>query len=390
MVSLRDAPLKTQTQYAFFYADISEHSRLVEIYKDQFKKTRTAFKRYISERVRKRNGCIHSWAGDGGTAVFWGEREAEHAVFAALESLTDMSLFNLEHNPLTERIDAKFGVHLGLTSAERKPDEWYGDGINKASKFFGTIKKSGVLQITQPVYNSLTVQLRGQFQKTRRFSRLNVFEFDRSSAYGPRKTGLRYLSAKTKVEVLNKGGDALITKRAEVQNTSPQEELRFIETNIGSAGSQMKWSDCRILAWQILRGKRKRELDIRSKMDDPHLKAWEIEFPPLKPDDPPLELEWSCRWNKMFPRRKEHWITHISNPCDFFETRVIFPKSAVLREEALKAFEIEGIATRRLLCSGYRAVPPEKSDTGRWEIFQRVDNPSEGQVYRLEWSLQRA
>lgn len=154
-------------EYAFVSVDMSGHSLLVQKYLEKFEPVRKQLRTYSEERIKKRGGAPFSWEGDGGMAIFWGDNDfVERAVWAALSILTDMYLFNLEHNPFSEFIDVKVGVHRGNATAKKLRGDWFGTGLNDAGHFFGKELLPGFVKITGPVYQALNIKARERFHKT--------------------------------------------------------------------------------------------------------------------------------------------------------------------------------------------------------------------------------
>lgn len=386
-------PLNKEIPVAFFLADMSKHTAFVDTYKRPFLPTRKAFKtNYLDPRVKRRKGAELSYAGDGGMFVFWDDGAARRAVLAALASVSDMYLFNLEHSPFPDVIDAKFGVHWGLAVTNIDPGHWGGDTINRTGHFFGDGLKSGVLRISQVVYDQLDSKMKGYFHKTKRYRNyFDVYEFDRRHTYEGSFAQAHLRSSIEILDILNKQGDVFITHNREVQNLSANIELKFINANIGCDTSAMTWDECDPKAWRVSGPKRRkgRKLVVNPRDDHPHLKSWSIEFPSLKPTDPPIEIGSSCRWNKMFPKSDEFWKSYASSPTDNLETRILFPKSLKPRVGSVEVLDITNANDHKIVKDAAEIITPAESESGRWEIHRTQTTIKENHTYKLEWSVER-
>jgi len=388
--NLTDIPKDKTLNVAFLHADMSGHSHLVIRYQEKFEPVRKAFQKYVEEKASRLSGAMFSWEGDGGTFVFWGEEVdfISGAVYAALSILSEMYVFNLEHNQFPEFIDVKVGVHLGSVKTRESPGDWYGEELNFAGKFFKDPNgiRPGTVSLTKSVFNSLALRTRERFHHTREFQGIEIYEFGRELLDPNFELFVGWISSDRTIDIKNPQGDTLIKHEISIINPHPSRDLDALSLHIGSPELEMEWKNCEVKAWEKKSGQilKVEPIDV----DDPYIKIWRIRFPALRPGSPPYQLAYSCCWNHMLPRKKDRWESKIPGPIEAFKIRIIFPPGQKLVEGSLLVSRFIDPGTAEYLTGMCCAIEPEKSESGRWEGWLTVMRPLPYYTYRLEWELE--
>jgi class 3 adenylate cyclase len=374
-------PIGTSTEYAFLYVDMSGHSELVERYSQQFAPVRIELRKLFEQKVKEYRGFCHPWQGDGGIAVFWqGDRFAQDATLAGLSVLIDMYKFHVEFNDFPEFIDVKVGVHMGPATATENAGDWLGEGFNEAGHFFGSSHMhTGSLRITSPVQKNLRMKLRQIFREAGEFKKHNIFSSDRHFLDPRTNRTVQYIKSSRVLDIQNEDGDTFIQQRVCFANVSTV-PISSIEIPVSSSTPlPRKVPD--ISAYIQDSGS---VLPTSIRESDFGRVSWNIEFPSLVPGKL-LELNYSVNWPKMFPNKKENWISSVPYPCDEICNKVILPKGLRPRADTVKVVEQEH--TRSYIhLDRHELIDANDSVSGRWEIEMKLAAPTAPRNYRLEWT----
>jgi class 3 adenylate cyclase len=138
-----------ERQMAVMRLDIVGNSILVkENPKPLIDKTYSNLRKIVNNAVVSRLGRLWTWEGDGALGVFMFDDYSRLAVFAAMEILNEMFLFNKTENPLNSNIRLRIAVHSGLLA--------YSDNETKCLKA-DTVQKAVTLESKAAVPNSLVI-----------------------------------------------------------------------------------------------------------------------------------------------------------------------------------------------------------------------------------------
>ena len=386
--TLADIPKDYPLFVVLLHVDMTGHSVLMARYKTGFEQVRLDFRSYAEGRVFRAGGVLFSWEGDGGTFVFWGEGDAVAGAMAALSVLSDMLLFNLQCNPFPEFVDIKLGVHRGIVTPREDPGNWAGEDLNFAGKFFKDPNgiRTGIISVTEPVFNSLNVRSRERFHWTRKFQDVSIYEFGRELLDPSIQLFVRYISANRIIDITNPEGDSVIKHYVTFVNPHPSRDLDALSLHIGSLDSEMEWKDCEVRAWE---SNSDQMLAVEpTDIDDPHIKTWRARFPALRPGSPPYALAYSCRWNRMFPRLKDKWESKFPGPIEVSETRVIYPPGMRPIVGSIQLSRYIDPGAVEYLSGPFTVTDKNASESKRWEVAITLTRPRPYYTHRLEWQLQ--
>jgi class 3 adenylate cyclase len=104
--------------------------------------------RIVAKAVHSRIGRIWSWEGDGALGVFMLGKYSRSAIFAGIEILNEMYIFNKTKNPLNSDVTLRLSVHSG--------DMVYSDDEKKCLKA-DIVQKAIALESKVAVPNSLVI-----------------------------------------------------------------------------------------------------------------------------------------------------------------------------------------------------------------------------------------
>jgi class 3 adenylate cyclase len=104
-----------EQQMAVLRLDIAGNSILVkENPKNLIEKAYGDMRNIVTKAVVSRLGRLWSWEGDGALSAFMLGDYSRMAIFAGIEVLNNMLLYNKMHNPLNSGIRIRLAVHSGL------------------------------------------------------------------------------------------------------------------------------------------------------------------------------------------------------------------------------------------------------------------------------------
>jgi class 3 adenylate cyclase len=129
--------------------DIAGNSQLVKNNpKPQIDKAYSDLRMIVTRAVVSRLGRLWIWEGDGALAVFMLGDYSRTAIFAGMEILNEMFLYNKTDNPLDSKINLRIAVHSGSII--------YTDNETKVSKT-DTVQTTVTLESKAAAHNSLVV-----------------------------------------------------------------------------------------------------------------------------------------------------------------------------------------------------------------------------------------
>jgi len=121
-------------QMAVLRLDIAGNTSLVkENPKSLVDKTYSNLREIVENAVVNRLGRLWTWEGDGALAVFMLGEYSRSAIFAGMEIVNNMFMFNKVSNPLNSFINLRVAVHSGsLVYSESETQYLKADTIKKA------------------------------------------------------------------------------------------------------------------------------------------------------------------------------------------------------------------------------------------------------------------
>jgi len=138
-----------ERQMAVMRLDIAGNSILVkENPKSSIDKAYGDLRKIVTNAVVSRLGRLWTWEGDGALAVFMLGRYSLMAIFAAMDILNEMFIYNKTGNPLNSDIKLRVSVHSG--------ELVYSDNETKCLKA-DTVRKAVTLESKAAAPNSLVI-----------------------------------------------------------------------------------------------------------------------------------------------------------------------------------------------------------------------------------------
>ena len=138
-----------ERQMAVVRMDIAGNSILVkENQKSLIEKAYGDLRKIVTKAVVSRLGRLWSWEGDGALGVFMLGNYSRMAIFAGIEILNEMFVYNKTDNPLNSEIKLRLSVHSGHLAYSDSEAECY-----KAE----TVQKAVVLESKAAIPNSLAI-----------------------------------------------------------------------------------------------------------------------------------------------------------------------------------------------------------------------------------------
>jgi class 3 adenylate cyclase len=154
-----------ERQMAVLRLDIAGNSVLVrENPKNLIDQAYGDMRKMVTRAVVSRLGRLWSWEGDGALGVFMLGDYSRMAIFAGMEILNEMLLYNKMHNPLNSEIKIRLAVHSG--------EMVYSDSETECLRA-DVVKKAVGLESRAAVPNSLVIS--GGLAMTQDQTLLNVF-----------------------------------------------------------------------------------------------------------------------------------------------------------------------------------------------------------------------
>jgi class 3 adenylate cyclase len=154
-----------ERQMAVLRLDIAGNSVLVrENSKNLIDKAYGDMSKIVTRAVVSRLGRLWTWEGDGALGVFMLGSYSRMAIFAGIEILNEMLLYNKMHNPLNSEIKIRLAVHSGDMAYSASETECLRADV---------VKRAVSLESKAAVPNSLVIS--GGLAVTQDQSLLNLF-----------------------------------------------------------------------------------------------------------------------------------------------------------------------------------------------------------------------
>ncbi len=145
--------------------DIADNSQLVR--KNGMRKVRKLYFRFrqlLDEKLRKYNGRVWNWSGDGGIVAFTFKNHEIRAVQFAFELQRTLPIFN----SFTERgIDAELAIRIGIDAGKLRFANDTGSIVSEVINFAAHLEKqstpAGQISVSNTVYAALPPRLAAAF-----------------------------------------------------------------------------------------------------------------------------------------------------------------------------------------------------------------------------------
>jgi class 3 adenylate cyclase len=161
-----------ERQMAVLRLDIAGNSVLVkENPRNCVDKAYGDMRTIVTKAVVSRLGRVWSWEGDGALGAFMLGSYSRMAIFAGMEILNNMFLYNKMHNPLNSEIKVRLAAHSGSGV--------YSDSETDCLKT-DLVKKAVTLESKAAVPNSLVIS--GSLAVTQDQALLNIFSSEKTTS----------------------------------------------------------------------------------------------------------------------------------------------------------------------------------------------------------------
>jgi class 3 adenylate cyclase len=131
----------------------------------------------INECIRRYDGRIWSWAGDGGIAAFYKGEIAVNAVQCAMDIQTALISFNIStrRNLFHESIRLRVAAHMGPVLYKKNKGEMLSEAINYVAHLEKKGTDPGSVAVSKTVYDNLNPRLKKIFQFKGDFEGLDTY-----------------------------------------------------------------------------------------------------------------------------------------------------------------------------------------------------------------------
>jgi class 3 adenylate cyclase len=161
-----------ERQMAVLRLDIVGNSILVkENPRNQIEKAYGDLRTIVTKAVVSRLGRVWSWEGDGALGVFMLSNYSRMAIFAGIEILNELYLYNKMHNPLNSEIKIRIASNSGMVT--------FFDSEVECLKN-DTVKKAITLESKAATPNSLVIS--GSLAVAQDQALLNIFSGEKTVA----------------------------------------------------------------------------------------------------------------------------------------------------------------------------------------------------------------
>lgn len=167
--------------HVFTSIDIVMSSELTRLnIREDVETTLLRFRRYVFEKVEKRNGRIWSWSGDGGIAVYQGEEAAVESVLTMLEILNYLPLFNISKNEMRAESDIRLriGMHYGTAVYSDEVSRIKSSDLEMAQTIEKNCANPNSIAVTGSLYQLLWPEIRSHFVSAGNYRDTSIFIYD--------------------------------------------------------------------------------------------------------------------------------------------------------------------------------------------------------------------
>ncbi len=155
--------------FAFLRLDIVGNSQLVKECDDAtIQQSYNDLREIVQLSVKKRNGRIWGWDGDGGLAAFFYGNKNQSAVLAGMEVLHELFLYNYTRNPLSRPLRVRTAVHSGsMEYSDKEEDISSSEVVKQVEELEHSYTKPGQLSLSEVVMVMLDQLLLSQLEEKR-------------------------------------------------------------------------------------------------------------------------------------------------------------------------------------------------------------------------------
>lgn len=175
--------LQQGNEYSHVFSSIdivmsSEFTRLN--IREDVETTLVRFRRYIYEKVEKRDGRIWSWSGDGGISVFHGENAAMQSILSMIEILNFLPLFNISKNEMRAESDIRLriGMHYGTAVYNSDVSRIKSPDLDLAQTVEKNCANPNSIAVTGGLFQFLTPEIRAHFQSSEPIQDIPIYLYD--------------------------------------------------------------------------------------------------------------------------------------------------------------------------------------------------------------------
>ncbi|MFW5714744.1 MAG: hypothetical protein ACOCXF_00025 [bacterium] len=153
--------------FALLRLDIAGNSRLVkECDESTIESTYNDLREIVQLAVKKRNGRMWGWDGDGGLAAFFYGNKNQSAVLSGMEVLHELFIYNYTRNPLSQPLQIRTAVHSGpMEYSENEEDIRSADIVKQVEELEHSYTKAGSLSLSEVVMAMLDHLLLSQLEE---------------------------------------------------------------------------------------------------------------------------------------------------------------------------------------------------------------------------------
>lgn len=177
----RDFAPNSSYQLGFLSIDIVDHSRLIRASKDpkSSQELISNFKYFVTDAAVRHNGCIFSWAGDGGILAFHGPHYQTRTILAGIHLLHNLVLFNLDRslNPLGVNISLRMAANDATIIFQLPTDSIASDDLNLTVHLQESGTAPGEFCATDALLAGVEESLRKLFTSKGRYNGIPIYAY---------------------------------------------------------------------------------------------------------------------------------------------------------------------------------------------------------------------
>lgn len=153
--------------FALLRLDIAGNSKLVkESNEATIHTSYDELREIVQLAVKKRNGRMWGWDGDGGLAAFFYGNKNQSAVLTGMEVLHELYLYNYTRNPLSRPLQIRTAVHSGpMEYSEDEEDIRSAEIVKQVEELEHSYTKAGSLSLSEAVAAMLDHLLLSQLEE---------------------------------------------------------------------------------------------------------------------------------------------------------------------------------------------------------------------------------
>ncbi len=171
----------SEYSHAFSSIDVVMSSEFTRLnIREDVETTLVRLRRYISEKVEKRDGRIWTWSGDGGIAVFHGEDAAMQSILSMIEVLNFLPLFNIAKNEMRAESDIRLriGMHYGTAVYNSDVSRIKSPDLDLAQNVEKKCANPNSIAVTGGLFQFLLPEIRTHFLISEPFEDTPIYLYD--------------------------------------------------------------------------------------------------------------------------------------------------------------------------------------------------------------------